>query len=719
MKLLPGSAQLLGATWDGKGVNFSLFSQHASRVDLCLFESSASKKQSHQIPLERKTSHVWHGFLPGIRPGQLYGYRVHGTYDPKTGQRFNPAKIVLDPYAKAIGRGLVWCDELFGYRIGDKKRDLSKDDRDNAAVAPLAAVIDHNRFDWGSDRPLKTPWHKTIIYELHVKGFTKLHAAVPEPVRGTYSGLVSEEPLKHLTRLGITAVELMPIHSHVKSQHFKNKGLSNYWGYDTLSFFAPEPGYAIDASPQTAVDEFKGMVKRFHEAGIEVILDVVYNHTGEGNQLGPTLSLRGIDNRSYYRLSPKSKRYYEDFTGCGNTLNVKHPRALQLITDSLRYWVVEMHVDGFRFDLASALARELYEVNQLSAFFQTILQDPVLSQVKLIAEPWDLGPGGYQVGNFPVGWREWNGKYRDTIRSFWKGDEGQAAQMATRICGSSDLYAADDRRPHASINFITSHDGFSLQDLVSYDDKHNEANGENNKDGDNHNLSWNCGVEGATQDPKVNRLRWRQMRNFMATLLLSQGVPMIRSGDEFGQTQNGNNNTYCQDNEISWLNWNLNAEQKKFLSFVDQVIQFRCAHPVLQRRKFFRGQKIDSSKIKDVTFLDVDGNEMKQEAWKTPYVRSFGVLLDGRGIDDKDDHGQSIQDNYILVIKNASHHKLSFVLPKVGEVEHWRLVLDTGKNKSHPKDALAGIGYSLSPRSLALFTIPLISFKNAASSEAM
>jgi glycogen operon protein len=554
MRVWPGSPYPLGATWDGVGVNFAIFSEHATRVELCLFDTAEAETESLTIPLTEQTDMVWHGYLPDVRPGQLYGYRVHGPYDPHRGHRFNPNKVLMDPYAKVVGRTLTWNDTLFGFPPGED--DMRFDERDSAAAAPLAAVVDA-AFTWGDDRPPRTPWHRTLIYELHVKGFTKLHPDIPESLRGTYLGLASEAAIHHLTSLGVTAVELMPVHHHTDDWHLVKRGLRNYWGYNTLTYFAPDARYASSASPLECVREFKTMVRALHAAGLEVILDVVYNHTAEGNHVGPTVSLRGIDNATYYRLQPHARRFYEDFTGCGNTLNMRSPRVLQLIMDSLRYWVTEMHVDGFRFDLASALARELHAVDKLGAFFDIIHQDPLLSQVKLIAEPWDLGEGGYQVGNFPTKWTEWNGKYRDAVRQFWRGDGGGVSELATRLSGSSDLYAQSGRRPYASINFITAHDGFTLADLVSYSQKHNEANGEQNADGENHNLSWNCGVEGATSDRRILDVRVRQRRNLLSTLLLSVGVPMITAGDELGRTQGGNNNAYCQDNEISWIDWQM------------------------------------------------------------------------------------------------------------------------------------------------------------------
>jgi isoamylase len=704
--VLTGKPAPLGATYEGAGTNFALFSQHATQVELCLFNSVHDTKEWCRILLPEKTHHVWHGFVPNLKPGQLYGYRVHGLYEPQKGFRFNPNKLLLDPYAKVIARPLQWADELFGYRIGDKEEDLSFDARDSAPYAPLACIADTAPFDWEGDQLLKTPWNKTIIYELHVKGFSKLNTAISESLRGTYAGLASDESINYLKSLGVTAVELMPIHPHVDTRSLVQKGLSNYWGYDTLAYLAPEPGYAAHATPpQEVLNEFRGMVKLLHREGIEVILDVVYNHTSEGNRMGPTLSLRGIDNYSYYRLSEEDKRFYVDFTGCGNTLNMQHPRTIQLITDSLRYWVLEMHVDGFRFDLAAALARELYEVNQLSAFFDIIHQDPVLSQVKLIAEPWDLGPGGYQVGNFPAGWSEWNGKYRDSVRQYWKGDEGVASEFITRFCGSSDLYQKGGRRPIASINFVTSHDGFSLQDLVSYNEKHNEANQEGNNDGDNHNLCWNCGVEGPTDNPRITLLRWKQVRNFISTLLLSQGVPMIRSGDELSHTQGGNNNPYCHDNEISWLHWVLNAEQAKFLEFTKKVIQLRHTHPAFRRRKFFKGRRARGAKIKDVTFFDPNGNEMLEKAWKTSNTKCLGVMLNGDAIGEIDEKGRPVVDDTLLVLMNAHHGSVAFVLPMLGEKGIWERILITSKEPKKLKHILGGTGYKLDSRSLSLFKL--------------
>jgi len=704
MRVRPGNPYPLGATWDGMGINFALFSEHASRVELCLFDSPDARTESLRIPLPENTDLVWHGYLLDVRPGQLYGFRVHGPYEPPAGHRFNPNKVVLDPYAKAIGRTVRWCDEMFGYRLGHSAQDFVFDDRDNAAFAPLAAVVDP-AFTWGTDDHPRTPWHETIIYELHVKGFTQLHPDVPEPLRGTYAGLASDAAIRHLKELGVTAVELMPVHHHSDEPRLIEHGLHNYWGYNTLTFLAPDVRYASARSPQDGVREFKTMVRTLHAAGIEVILDVVYNHTAEGNHLGPTLSLRGIDNASYYRLEQGKERYYQDFTGCGNTLNMLNPRVIQLIMDSLRYWVLEMHVDGFRFDLASALARELYDVDKLSAFFDVIHQDPVLSQVKLIAEPWDLGEGGYQVGNFPVQWTEWNGKYRDCVRRFWRGDGGQLSEFATRLAGSSDLYEGSGRRPYASINFVTAHDGFTLHDLVSYSKKRNEANEQNNEDGEDYNLSWNCGVEGPTDDPAVTTLRTRQKRNFLATLLLSQGVPMICGGDEVGRTQMGNNNAYCQDNALSWVNWQLGNEEKDLLEFCRHVIQIKKQHPVFHRRLFFHGRQIRGSDVKDLTWLLPDGNEMTDKHWQAESVWSMMVRLGGDAIEEVDSHGEPIMDDTFLLLLNSHRDSLFFNLPTENHNGHWMRVLDTGDASWGRTTVLRQNRYRLRGNSMAVFRL--------------
>jgi isoamylase len=700
MRIWPGSSYPLGATWDGAGVNFALFSERATKVELCLFDSADDAKETARISLPEHTDQVWHIYLPDVLPGQVYGYRVHGPYEPAQGHRCNPAKVVLDPYAKAIARDLRWNDALFGYKIGDANADLSKDDRDSAPFAPLAAVID-TAFTWGDDRPPRTPWHKTLIYELHVKGYSKNLPEAPEKLRGTYAGLASEAAIKHLLDLGVTAVEIMPVHHHVDDRHLCEKGLSNYWGYNTLAFFAPHPDYACLKNPRETVQEFKMMVRALHAANLEVILDVVYNHTAEGNQLGPTLSMRGVDNAAYYRVA-QDARYYVDFTGCGNTLNVQHPRVLQLIMDSLRYWVLEMHVDGFRFDLASTLARELHAVNRLGAFFDIIHQDPILSQVKLIAEPWDVGEGGYQVGNFPVLWTEWNGKFRDTVRRFCKGDGGTASEFATRLSGSSDLYEWSGRLPHASINFVTCHDGFTLEDLVSYSEKHNEANGENNQDGTNDSFSWNCGVEGPTNDSGIRALRARQKRNFIATLVLSQGVPMICGGDELSHTQKGNNNAYCQDNELTWLNWNLDDDQRAFLDFVRRVIRLWHEQPVLQRRKFFQGRRIRGTDIKDISWFDPSGNEMSDEAWDAGFIKCLGVRLAGDLIDHMDERGDPIVGDTLLLLLNAHHQEIPFKLPATKPEHHWERLLDTAEIVTEAPVPLDKQDYLLQGRSVVV-----------------
>jgi isoamylase len=706
MRVLPGKSYPLGATWDGRGVNFALFSENAAKVELCLFDSVHDRAETRRIEMPERTDMVWHVYLPDIYPGQLYGYRVHGPYDPARGHRFNPRKVVLDPYAKALARPLIWSDELFGYTCGHADTDMSRDDRDNAAFAPLAAVVDP-AFVWGDDRPPSVPWHQMVIYEVHVKGFTQRHPEIPEQLRGTYSAIASDAAIRHYKQLGVTAVELMPVHYHVDDRHLVQRGRANYWGYNTLAFFAPDVRFSRTTDPLDVVRAFKVMVRKLHAAGIEVILDVVYNHTAEGNHLGPTLSFRGLDNASYYRLVENNRRYYMDYTGCGNSLNVSHPRVLQLIMDSLRYWVLEMHVDGFRFDLASALARELHEVDRLASFFDIIHQDPVLSQVKLIAEPWDVGAGGYQVGNFPVLWTEWNGKYRDTIRRFWKGDGGALAEFATRLCGSSDLYATSGRRPYASINFITCHDGFTLADLVSYNHKHNEANGENNQDGTSDNNSWNCGAEGTTKDAAIRALRARQKRNLIATLLLSQGVPMLLAGDELSQSQQGNNNAYCQDSELSWLDWDLDDEERQFLEFVQRLVRFRRDQPVLRRRSFFHGRPIRGLHVKDVYWVEPGGQEMSEKSWSVGYARCFGVAWVGDAIDEVDFDGRPVVGDNILILFNAHHEPIAFTFP-AGRLTGaaWELVVDTSEPHRAGTSHRPGEKYPLQDRSLAVFKVP-------------
>ena len=707
MRVWPGRSYPLGATWDGEGVNFALFSENATGVELCLFDRPDQKHESHRVTLTERTDQVWHAYLPEVRPGQLYGYRVTGPYEPQAGHRFNSAKLLIDPYAKALSGTVKWSDAMFGYTIGDPKADLSRDGRDNAADVPKAVVIEQ-AFTWGEDRLLQTPWEKTVIYEVHVKGFTMRHPDVPEHLRGTYSGLATPAAIDYLKSLGITAVELLPVHHFVTDKPLSDRGLSNYWGYNTIGFFAPDVRYAVSSDRGRHVNEFKTMVKTLHSAGIEVILDVVYNHTAEGNHLGPTLSFRGIDNAVYYRLVQDDPRHYMDYTGCGNTLNVRHPRTLQLIMDSLRYWVREMHVDGFRFDLAAALARELHDVDRLSAFFDTIHQDPVLQQVKLIAEPWDLGQGGYQVGNFPAGWAEWKGKYRDTWRRYWKGDGGQASELAYRLTGSSDLYETSGRRPYASINFVTAHDGFTLNDLVSYNQKHNEANGEGNRDGSDDNASWNCGVEGPTDDPSITALRERQKRNMMATLLLSQGVPMICGGDEIARTQRGNNNAYCQDNELSWYDWKLDRSAQPLLLFTQRLISLRQQHPVFHRRLFFQGRRIRGAEVKDLSWIRPDGREMTDEDWSKGYVRCLGLRLAGDAIAETDAKGRPLEDDSFLVLLNAHHEPLKFILPAHRRGIRWELVLDTVSSNGGEKGLemmKGGEAYPLEARSLAVLRL--------------
>jgi len=670
----PGQPYPGGATWDGEGVNFSLFSAHAERVELCVFDPTGRHEQQ-RIEIRERTDEIWHCYLPEARPGLLYGYRVHGPYRPESGHRFNPHKLLVEPYAKHLSGALRWSDAHFGYRMGHGRADLSFDRRDNAAGMPKCRVIDP-AFTWGDDRPPRVPWHDTVIYELHVRGFTMRHPDVPPALRGTYAGLSCAPVIEWLRRLGVTTVELMPVHWFVDDRHLVQKGLRNYWGYNSLGFFAPDLRY----SSTGRVSEFKTMVKALHSAGLEVILDVVYNHTAEGSHLGPTLSLRGIDNASYYRLVQDDPRYYMDYTGCGNTLNMRNPRVLQLIMDSLRYWVLEMHVDGFRFDLASALARELHEVDRLSAFFDIIRQDPVLSQVKLIAEPWDVGEGGYQVGNFPPGWTEWNDRYRDAMRACWKGDGGLIGEFARRFTGSSDLYETSGRKPHASINYITSHDGFTLEDLVSYNGKYNQANLEGNRDGHDNNLSWNCGVEGPTGHPAVRALRARQKRNFIATLLLSQGVPMLLAGDEIGRSQQGNNNAYCQDSELSWVDWTIGEEARRLFEFVRRMIDLRRRHPLFHRRRFFEGRAIHGGGIKDIVWLRPDGGEMTDEEWSNAHARSLAVYLAGEALEEVDSRGRKLTDSNFLVVINAHHEAVDFVLPSFHAQAMWQVILDTDYN---------------------------------------
>jgi glycogen operon protein len=698
----PGSPDPRGATWDGEGVNFALFSENAERVELCIFDD-AGRRQLQRIALSERTDQVWHCYLPEARPGMLYGYRVYGRYRPDEGSRFNAHKLLLDPYAMQIVGALRWSDALFGYTPGHRREDLSYDRRDSAGGVPKCKVIDP-AFTWGGDRGPAVPWHEMVIYELHVRGYTMLHPDVPPQLRGTYAGLATAPVIDYLKRLGVTTIELMPVHAFVDDRRLVEQGLRNYWGYNTIGFFAPDARYSASGK----VNEFKTMVKTLHSAGFEVILDVVYNHTAEGNHLGPTLCFRGIDNVSYYRLQHDDKRFYTDYTGTGNTLDMQHPRVLQLLMDSLRYWVTEMHVDGFRFDLASSLARELHEVNRLGAFFDILRQDPVLSRVKLIAEPWDLGEGGYQVGNFPPGWAEWNDKYRDTMRAYWKGDGGLIGEFSRRLTGSSDLYGRHGRLPHASINFITAHDGFTLHDLVSYNEKHNEANLEENRDGNNNNLSWNCGVEGPTDDPAVNALRARQKRNMLATLLLSQGVPMLVAGDEIGRTQHGNNNAYCQDSALSWLDWELDPERLKLRDFVRRMVHLRRTHPVFRRRHFFQGRPLHGSEAKDIVWLKPDGSEMTTEEWSQDFARCLGVYLAGSALTEIDARGQRVVDDDFVVLFNAHHDSVPFRLPTKTLAPHgdgrWQAIVDTARDDGLAPDGIfdAESTYPLEGRSLVL-----------------
>jgi glycogen operon protein len=674
LKVWKGYAYPLGATWMGTGTNFAIFSHGATAVELCLFDDVHGSPATATIPMTEKADEVWHVFLPDAKPGQLYGFRVHGPWEPERGLRFNPAKVLLDPYARAVAGEVQWAPEMFSYVVGHPDADLAPDNRDNAAFVPKSVVADQT-FNWDNDRPPRHPLEQTVIYETHVKGFSKLWEELDPEIRGTYSGIGSPQAIKYFKKLGITAVELLPVHAHIDDQHLLDKGLTNYWGYNSIAFLAPDSSYSSRGNRGEQVAEFKQMVKNLHTAGIEVILDVVYNHTAEGNQLGPTLSFRGIDNEAYYRLVHDNPRYYFDYTGTGNTVNVPHPRVLQLIMDSLRYWVTEMHVDGFRFDLAAALARELHEVSRLSSFFDVIHQDPVISQVKLIAEPWDVGEGGYQVGNFPVLWCEWNGRYRDTVRRYWKGDEGQVNDFAYRVTGSSDLYQNTSKSPTASINFITAHDGFTLRDLVSYNEKHNEANGEGNQDGESNNNSWNCGAEGETDSKEINELRARQQRNFLTTLFLSQGVPMLCGGDEAGRSRGGNNNAYCQDNEITWQSWKHTPEQESLLEFTSKLIEFRNSHPVFHRPNFFQGKEVIDN-LKDINWLRPDGGDMDGGDWANQGTRAFGILLLGDDMGVTTFEGQPIVGDTFYLCFNAFHEQLPFNLPGKESVS-WQLIINT------------------------------------------
>jgi glycogen operon protein len=687
----PGSAYPLGATYDGTGTNFAIYSEVAEKIELCLFDERGNEER---VRLPEMDAYVWHAFLPGIQPGQRYGFRVHGPHDPAQGHRCNPNKLLLDPYAKAIDGQVDWDEAVFGYHFASGE----KNDDDSAAHMPKSVVV-NPYFDWGVDRPPKTPYNKTVIYEAHVKGLTMTHPRVPEALRGTYSGIAHPAVIEHLHTLGITAIELMPVHQFVQDDTLQQKGLRNYWGYNTIGFFAPHNEYAQYTDGQQ-VQEFKGMVRALHEAGIEVILDVVYNHTAEGNHMGPTLSFRGIDNVAYYRLVEDDKQYYMDTTGTGNSLNVATPQSLQLIMDSLRYWVTEMHVDGFRFDLASSLARQFHEVDRLSAFFDLVHQDPIVSQVKLIAEPWDIGDGGYQVGNFPALWTEWNGKYRDTVRDFWRGEDATIGEFASRITGSADLYQHSGRRPVASINFVTAHDGFTLDDLVSYNEKHNEANGEDNNDGESHNRSWNCGVEGKTDDPAILALRAQQRRNFIATLMLSQGVPMLLHGDELGRTQGGNNNGYCHDDEITWIDWE--KVDEGLLEFTKLVTKLRNDHPTFRRRRFFHGRPVrreEGDPVQDIAWLTAAGEVMDDDDWDVGFAKSLAMYLNGHGIRETDERGEDVVDDCFYLAFNAHHDPIDFVLPSSEYADGWTVVVDTAElGEVEPVQVKAGDTLTVAPR---------------------
>jgi isoamylase len=695
----PGKPYPRGATWDGEGVNFALFSQHAEKVELCFFDDRG-RRERQRITLRERTDHVWHCYLPQARPGMAYGYRVHGPYKPEAGHRFNAHKLLIDPYARDFVGKLRWNDALYGYTVGHKKGDLSFDRRESSVYMPKCRVVD-SAYTWGEDRRPDVPWDDMVIYETHVRGFTMRHPGIPEPLRGTYAGLASEPAIAHLKHLGVTTVELLPVHAYLNDRHLDEKGMQNYWGYNTLGFFAPEMRYAFS----DGVKEFKTMVRTLHSANIEVILDVVYNHSCEGNQLGATVGLRGVDNAVYYMPAEGNPRFYADYTGCGNSLNLHHPRVLQLVMDSLRYWVEEMHVDGFRFDLASTLARENGNVAHLGSFFAAVRQDPVLARVKLIAEPWDLGEGGYQVGGFPVGWAEWNDRYRDGMRSYWKGDGGVIGEFARRLTGSSDLYAHAGRRPYTSINFIAAHDGFTLNDVVSYNEKHNEANGEDNRDGNNHNLSWNCGVEGPSDDPEVLALRERQKRNLLATLMVSQGVPMLLAGDEMSRTQNGNNNAYAQDNELSWLDWTPTPERSALLAFTQKLIALRRDHPSFRRRDFFSGRSPEGSGLKDLLWLRPDGEEMTAAEWEQDFARCLGMYLSGAALTGHDRRGQPLFDDDFLLLFNAHHDDLAFRIPDIG-TDPWLALIDTALPSGSPETQRYAPGemYAMQGRAMAVLT---------------
>ncbi|MDQ1412755.1 MAG: isoamylase [Acidimicrobiaceae bacterium] len=694
MRIWPGQPYPLGASFTGVGTNFSLFSSVAERVELCLFDASGVETR---LDLPESTALCWHGYVPDVLPGQRYGYRVHGPYDPDKGLRCRPSKLLIDPYAKALDGGVDWDESLFEYHFG-KPDDLDNDD-DSAAHVPKAVVI-NPYFEWENDRHPRTPWHETVLYEVHVKGFTKNNARIPEAFRGTYAGLAHPASIEYLLSLGVTAVELLPVHQFVHDSHLMEQGLRNYWGYNSIAFLAPHIDYGSRRRNGQHVAEFKDMVRTLHASGIEVILDVVYNHTAEGNHMGPVLSMKGIDNPAYYRLVPDNRRFYYDTTGTGNSLNVGHPHVLQLIMDSLRYWVLDMHVDGFRFDLAATLARQFHEVDRLSAFFDLIQQDPVISQVKLIAEPWDIGEGGYQVGNFPPLWSEWNGKYRDTVRDYWRGEDQTLAELAYRFTGSSDLYEREGRRPSASINFLTAHDGFTLADLTAYNEKHNDANGEGNADGESHNRSWNGGVEGPTDDPEVLELRAQQRRNFLATLLLSQGIPMLLGGDEMGRTQDGNNNAYCQDNELSWFDWE--HQDGSLIAFTQRLLAIRRHHPVFRRREYFQGRALHGGGIDDVAWFGPDGSEMSEDDWQEGYAKSMAVFLNGEAIPGPDNRGDRIVDDTFLVVFNAHHEPIDFTLPDERFGKRWIRTLDTADALAEGEQVDANQQTQVQGRSLTL-----------------
>ena len=710
MQIWPGTAYPLGATYNGSGVNFALFSEVAERVELCLIADDGTETR---VEMPEHDAFVWHVHLPTIQPGQRYGYRVHGPYDPANGHRCNPAKLLLDPYAKAIDGQMTGHQALFGYTFGDAAPGLSGTaDGVDSLGHTMLSVVTNPFFDWGKDRSPGHRYHESVIYEAHVKGLTMRHPGVPEEIRGTYAGIAHPATIDHLQELGVTALELMPVHQFVQDFTLQDKGLRNYWGYNTIGFLAPHNGYAAYGTRGQQVLEFKTMVKALHEADIEVILDVVYNHTAEGNHLGPTLAFRGIDNANYYRLVSGDPAHYYDTTGTGNSLLMRSPHVLQLIMDSLRYWVTDMHVDGFRFDLAATLARQFHEVDKLSAFFDLIQQDPVVSQVKLIAEPWDLGDGGYQVGGFPALWTEWNGKFRDTVRDFWRGEPATLGEFASRFTGSSDLYAHSGRRPVASVNFVTAHDGFTLRDLVSYNDKHNDANGEGNRDGESHNRSWNCGAEGPSDDPAIRALRLRQQRNLLTTLLLAQGVPMIAHGDEFGRTQQGNNNVYCQDNELAWVDWDLDADQEGLLDFTRHVVRLRAEHPVFRRRRFFAGSADHGgeSELGDIAWFEPDGQHMDEEAWANGFAKSLMIFLNGLAIREQDARGGAIRDDSFLVLFNAHHEPIDFALPEQSYGDRWFTEIDTAAQEAPESGAdvhLAGATLTVAARSVVVLGCPL------------